>query len=61
MLKQRVITAVLLLAVFLPTLFYPSIEPFAAFTLLLIAAAGWEWARDHLKTRRTEVSLQSHF
>lgn len=45
MLKQRVVTAVLLLAVFLPTLFYPSIEPFAAFTLLLIGAAGWEWAR----------------
>jgi len=45
MLKQRVITALLLLAVFLPALFYPSIEPFAAFTLLLIGAAGWEWAR----------------
>lgn len=45
MLKQRVITAVLLLAVFLPTLLYPSIEPFAAFTLVLIGAAGWEWAR----------------
>ncbi len=45
MLKQRIITAVLLLAVFLPTLLYPSIEPFAAFTLALIGAAGWEWAR----------------
>lgn len=45
MLKQRVITAVLLLAVFLPTLIYPAIEPFGAFTLLLIGAAGWEWAR----------------
>lgn len=45
MLKQRIITAVLLLAVFLPTLFLPVIEPFALFTLLLIAAAGWEWAR----------------
>ncbi|NCT99249.1 MAG: phosphatidate cytidylyltransferase [Comamonadaceae bacterium] len=45
MLKQRVITALLLLAVFLPTLLYPSIEPFAAFTLVLIGTAGWEWAR----------------
>lgn len=45
MLKQRIITALLLLAVFLPTLLYPSIEPFAAFTLLLIGAAAWEWAR----------------
>lgn len=45
MLRQRVITALLLLAVLLPALFYPSIEPFAALTLLLIVAAGWEWAR----------------
>ena len=45
MLKQRIITAVLLLAVLLPALFYPSIEPFAALTLLLIVAGGWEWAR----------------
>jgi len=45
MLKQRVITALLLLAVLLPALFYPEIEPFAALGLLLITAAGWEWAR----------------
>lgn len=45
MLKQRVITAVILLALLLPALFYPSPTPFNAITLLLIAAAGWEWAR----------------
>ncbi|WP_310567778.1 phosphatidate cytidylyltransferase [Hydrogenophaga sp.] len=45
MLKQRVITALLLLALLLPALFYPSIEPFAVLTLVLIVAAGWEWAR----------------
>jgi phosphatidate cytidylyltransferase len=45
MLKQRIITALLLLAVLLPALFYPSIEPFGALTLLLIVAGGWEWAR----------------
>lgn len=45
MLKQRVITALVLLAVFLPVLFYPAIEPFGVFTLVLIGAAGWEWAR----------------
>jgi phosphatidate cytidylyltransferase len=45
MLKQRVVTALLLLAVLLPALFYPRIEPFAVLSLLLIAAAGWEWAR----------------
>lgn len=45
MLKQRVITALVLLALLLPALFYPSIEPFALLTLALIVAAGWEWAR----------------
>ncbi|MGE0349788.1 phosphatidate cytidylyltransferase [Hydrogenophaga sp.] len=55
MLRQRVITAVLLLAVLLPALFYPSIEPFAALTLLLIVAGGWEWAR--LNGCRPHLSL----
>lgn len=45
MLKQRVITAVLLLAVLLPALFYPSPEPFCALALVFIGAAAWEWAR----------------
>ena len=45
MLRQRVITAVVLLALLLPALFASSSLPFALFTLLLISAAGWEWAR----------------
>lgn len=45
MLKQRIITAVLLLAVFLPALVNPSPVFFGGLTLVLIAAAGWEWAR----------------
>jgi phosphatidate cytidylyltransferase len=45
MLKQRIITALLLLAVLLPALIYPRMEPFGVLSLLLIAAAGWEWAR----------------
>jgi phosphatidate cytidylyltransferase len=45
MLKQRIVTALLLLAVLLPAMFHPAIGPFAALTLLLVAAAGWEWAR----------------
>jgi phosphatidate cytidylyltransferase len=45
MLKQRIITAVVLLAILLPALFYPSPVPFAAVTLVLIAAGAWEWAR----------------
>ena len=45
MLKQRVITALVLLAILLPALFYPTPVPFALVALLLIAAGGWEWAR----------------
>ena len=45
MLKQRVITAVVLLAILLPALFWPSPVPFAAVTLVLIAAGAWEWGR----------------
>lgn len=45
MLKQRVITALVLLAILLPALFYPSPVPFACVMLAMIAAAGWEWGR----------------
>jgi phosphatidate cytidylyltransferase len=45
MLKQRVITALVLLAVLLPALLAPQPWPFAAFSLLAVTAAGWEWAR----------------
>src|SRR5258705_7070057 len=45
MLKQRVITALVLLAVLLPALFAPVAWPFAVLTLVMIGAAGWEWAR----------------
>lgn len=45
MLLQRVITAMVLLALFLPSLWVATPWPFALLTLLLIAAAGWEWSR----------------
>ncbi|GAB2730971.1 phosphatidate cytidylyltransferase [Melaminivora jejuensis] len=45
MLKQRVITALILLAILLPALFYPSPLPFAALALAMMAAAAWEWGR----------------
>ena len=45
MLFTRVVTAVVLLAVLLPALFAASPWPFALITLVLIAAAAWEWAR----------------
>lgn len=45
MLKQRVITALVLLAIFLPALFSSQTQFFIALTLLLISAGGWEWGR----------------
>lgn len=45
MLKQRVITAIVLLAILLPALFWRTPEPFLVITLVLIAAGGWEWGR----------------
>jgi phosphatidate cytidylyltransferase len=45
MLKQRIITALVLVAILLPALFSASAWPFALLTLLAIAAAGWEWGR----------------
>lgn len=45
MLRQRVLTALVLLALFLPAIFYASPEPFAALVLVLISAGAWEWAK----------------
>jgi len=45
MLKQRIITALVLLAILLPALFWPTPVPFAVVALVLIAAAAWEWGR----------------
>jgi len=45
MLLPRVITAIVLLALLLPALFASTPWPFSLLTLLLIAAAAWEWSR----------------
>ncbi len=45
MLKQRIITALLMLAVLLPAVFYPVPEVFAGVAVVMISAAAWEWAR----------------
>lgn len=45
MLAQRIVTAVVLLALLLPALFAAVTWPFALLTLVMIAAAGWEWGR----------------
>jgi phosphatidate cytidylyltransferase len=45
MLRQRVITALMLLAFLLPALFSSASWPFAVLTLVMIGASGWEWGR----------------
>lgn len=45
MLRQRVITALAMMAVLLPALFHSSVYPFAVLATGMIMAAGWEWAR----------------
>ncbi|WJF89208.1 phosphatidate cytidylyltransferase [Paraburkholderia bonniea] len=45
MLKTRVITALVLLAVFLPVTFYASVNAFAVLIALVVVFAAWEWAR----------------
>jgi phosphatidate cytidylyltransferase len=47
MLQQRIITAIVLLAILLPALFAESAWPFSALALVLMAAGAWEWARMH--------------
>ena len=57
MLKQRVITAIVLLAILLPALFYPSPYPFCVVALVLIAAGGWEWGRLNSCSQGVSVLL----
>lgn len=45
MLRLRVITALILLAILLPAMFWPTPGPFAVVVLVLLAAGAWEWGR----------------
>jgi phosphatidate cytidylyltransferase len=45
MLKQRVITALVLLSILLPALFYQDPWPFCLIALVFVACASWEWAQ----------------
>ena len=45
MLRQRIATAAVLLALLLAVLWAPGQWPFAAFSLAVFCAAGWEWGR----------------
>jgi len=45
MLKQRVLTAVVLLVLWMPTLWLHSPWPFIVLALILVSVAAWEWSR----------------
>ncbi len=45
MLARRVATAIVLLAILLPTIFIDSPMPWGVLTLAFLGAAAWEWAR----------------
>jgi len=57
MLKQRVITALVLLALLLPALFASTAEPLAGLTLILIAVGAWEWGRLNGMTMRGALRM----
>ncbi len=57
MLKQRVITAVVLLAILLPALFYSTPTPFLLVTLVLLAAGAWEWGRLNKLSQTASLAL----
>ncbi len=57
MLKQRVITALVLLLLLLPTFFITDPRPFCAIALLLIAAGAWEWAKLNGYHHRTALGV----
>jgi phosphatidate cytidylyltransferase len=59
MLKQRVITALVLLALLLPALFHPRPEALAVLTLVLIAAGAWEWGRLNQLTFMPSLALSA--
>ena len=45
MLKQRIVTALVLLAILLPALFYRTPTPFWVVAMVLLSAGAWEWGR----------------
>jgi len=57
MLGQRVVTAVVLLALLLPALFAPVAWPFAVLTLVFIGAAAWEWGRLNGRAGASALAL----
>jgi phosphatidate cytidylyltransferase len=56
MLKQRVITALLLLAVLIPAVLHPNRQFFMGLSLLMICAGAWEWGRLNGRSQAMSVA-----
>jgi phosphatidate cytidylyltransferase len=59
MLKQRVVTALILLAILLPAVFFPVPVAFIAIALVLIGAGAWEWGKINQCTEFGSLALGS--
>ncbi len=57
MLRQRVITALILLAILVPAMLYTNVWPFGLVTLALVSAGGWEWARLNGATGPVAIAI----
>ncbi|MFT3717680.1 phosphatidate cytidylyltransferase [Pseudorhodoferax sp.] len=57
MLRTRILTAIVLLAILLPALFYRDPAPFCALALVMIAAGAWEWGRLNQCGQAASVAL----
>ena len=57
MLGQRIITALLMVAVLLPILFHSDPSALAGLSVLLMALAGWEWGRLNGLAFRPAVAI----
>jgi phosphatidate cytidylyltransferase len=61
LLKLRVITALVLLAVLLPLLFQNNPTPFVGVTMVMLSAGAWEWARLNQLSRTAAVCTGAFF
>lgn len=61
MLKQRIITALLMLAVLMPAVIYPDTRVFGLVTTVMLAAAMWEWSRLNGQSQGVSIFLGCFF
>ena len=57
MLKQRIITALVLLAILVPAIFYAPPVAFAMVAVVMISAGAWEWGRLNQCDQGTSLAL----